>query len=342
MKKYYTIWAMVICALLIGCSNEDEPTITALKVVSNTAKFDAFGGEGKIEVQSASDITAVADDDWCTVNVSGHTVVVTVPVNATLVGRNTMVTIASDGQSLRVPVYQAGDAVVCDLSDYLFLAEGGTCSFSLKTTRECTVGKLPEWLTYKIADDKIVFTASAAEIDRTAQVTITCGKSTSITATFSQWAIMDVEGTYTVSFKNSSDVVTTGKATISKNEDGTYNMVTQRMVLNTTIKAGFSTETRLLTVSCGQLLGYANGYAAYLCAYSEDTYLSWDTKIQYVATGVFDENGKVKFVFGDNGTWPGKTVIGFYYAAFDKPVGDGGTYQKQTWGRATDIVMVKQ
>lgn len=342
MKKIYTIWVFILCVLFVGCSDDEGQPASTLQVLSTTAKFDAFGGEGKIEVQSASEITAVAEEDWCTVNVSGHTVNVGVPVNKTLLGRTTMVAITAGNQTLRVPVYQAGDAFTCDLIDYLFPAAGGNRTFSLKTTRDCTVTGLPEWLSYKIQDDEIVFTAAATDYDRSAQVTVACGKGSFVTATFSQWAVMQAEGTYTISYVNASGVASTGKAVITKNEDGTYSLVTEGMVLNTTIKAAYSEETRQMVISFGQMLGSVGNYVAYLCAFSEDAYLSWGTEIQYVSTGVFDENEKVKFTFEDNGTWSGKKVIGFYYAAFDKPIADGGTWQKVTWGRATNIVMMKQ
>lgn len=342
MKKIYTIYISVLCVLFAGCNDEKGQFATTLQVLSNTAKFDAFGGEGKIEVKSAFEISAVAEEDWCTVDVSGCTVNVKVPVNKTILGRTTMVAITSDNKTLRVPVYQAGDAFTCDLSNYIFPAAGGERIFSLKTTRDFYVTGLPEWLSYKIQGDKIVFTAAAADYDRSAQVTISCGKGSFVTATFSQWAVMQVEGTYTISYVNAQGVPSIGKAVITKNGEDTYNIATEGMVLNTTIKAMYSEKTRQMIIPAGQMLGYAGDYAAYLCAFSEDGYLSWSSDIQYVSTGIIDENKKVKFTFEDNGSWSDKKVIGFYYAAFDKPVEDGGTWQKLSWGRATNIVMLKQ
>lgn len=338
MKKLIFIWALLACVLFVGCSEDDNAPAPEFKVLSTTAKFDAAGGEGKILVQSPAAITAKAEEDWCTVKVSGMTVNVTVPMNETIIGRTAMVAITAGGETLRVPVYQAGDVFICDLEDYSFPMEGGSRIFSLKTAREVSVSGVPGWLSYEMQEDGILFTAEEADGDRLARVTITCGLNNSVSALFSQWS---VEGTYTLSFEDNNGVKKTGTAEVSKGSDDYLDVKTTGMVLNATLKASYSEENRMI-FSFGQLLGYASGYAAVLCGFTSDSYLTWSPSVQYAAVAELDKkNGEVRFRFGDNGTYSGSEgiITGFYYGAFDEDV---KTWQQTGWGVALNIVMTKR
>lgn len=334
MRYLLNICAFALCILFVGCSDDDGMPTTELEVLSNTAKFDAAGGEGKILVQSPSSITAVTEEDWCNVSVSGMTVNVVVPVNTTIMGRTAMVAISAGGETLRVPVYQAGDVFVCDLEDYSFPMTGGSRAFSLKTAREISVTECPEWLSYELNDGGIEFTATAADSDRSGRVTITVGQGNSVTAVFRQWS---VEGAYSLSFEDNEGQPGVGSAVVSKRTDGTLAVQTTGMVLNATLNASYSEVNQQMTLSCGQVLGRASGYIVIVCGLASDGYVSWNTSVQYVASAQFDdETGKVKFEFHDNGTWAGKTLVGLHYGGFSDDGYAGG------FGSAYNLVMTKQ
>lgn len=335
MRYFLNICTFALGILFVGCSDDDGVPATELEVISNTAKFDAAGGEGKILVQSPSAIIAVAEEDWCTVSVSGMTVNVVVPVNQTIMGRTAMVAISAGGETLRVPVYQAGDIFICDLEDSSFPMTGGSRAFSLKTAREVTVTECPEWLSYEFNDGGIEFTATAADSDRSGKVSITVEKGNSVTATFRQWS---VEGTYSLSFEDDKGAPGVGSAVVSKRTDGTLDIRTTGMVINATLNASYSEETCQIVLSCGQVLGTVSGYTVVVCGLASDGYVSWNTNVQYVASARFDdETGKVKWEFHDNGTWTGKTLVGLHYGGFDS----ADSYASG-FGSAYNLVMTKQ
>lgn len=334
MRKLVSICALLACMLFAGCSDNDSPQAPEFKVLSTTAKFDASGGEGVITVQSPVPFTAVSEEEWCTVSVSGMTKVnVVVPVNETIMGRTAMVAITAGGETLRVPVYQAGDIFICDLEDYSFPYEGGSRAFSLKTAREVIVSEVPDWLSYEVKAEEIVFTAKPAESDRFARISVSCGGN-STTAMFRQWS---VEGAYSLSFEDNDGVPDTGTAVVSRNQSGTYNVKTTGMVINATLKASYNEETGQMVFSCGQKLGSASGYIVVVCGLASDGYVTWDSKVQYAASvGFSKENDKVRFEFHDNGTWAEKTLVGLHYGGFQNDEYKGG------FGSAYNLVMTKQ
>lgn len=349
MRKLLNICTLVFSFCLCGCSDDDGP-VSGLKVLSTTAKFDASGGEGKIEVQSPVAISAVSEENWCTVSVSGQTVNVTVPVNETITGRTAMVVITAGDETLKVPVYQAGDAFICDLSNYRFPMEGGSRAFSLKTARVRDVSvKTPEWLKYEIQDEEIVFTADPAESDRSAEVTVSLGK-LSMTAVFSQTVeveTMEVEGTYSLSFVNADNEPATGMVVVRKNDDNGYSLYTDAFMGGITIPVDYDKETNQMIISFeGQILGTIDSegipYYVVLCALSEDDYIGLGENIQYVAKAETDGSGNLKFEFKDNGTWinedgPQK-VVGIFFGAFTQDFEyAGGGFD---WG--SNLVMTKE
>lgn len=250
MKHIYTIAVFILCVLLVGCENDNNaPVEQTLKIVETTAKFDAFGGTGTMKVEAASAVSAKSDESWCKVNVVDNTINVTTEVNNTLMGRTAIITITSGTESIQAPVYQTGDSFESNLRDYAFRAQGSSHSFTLKTTRQYEITK-PEWVSYKVEGNTIVFTATATDTDRSAKVTVICGKKEVVTALFSQ---INLAGTFTIAYTN-NDKRLTGKGVIQKKDDGTYAIATTNIILNTTIKATYVEETRKLTIAVGQML----------------------------------------------------------------------------------------
>lgn len=340
MKKTFNIWFFILCAcLIVGCDDSDSPAVQALKVIGNTAKFDAYGGIGSIKVVAPSAITAKSDVDWCTVIVNDKTIEVATSVNNALPGRTAIVTISSGKEIVQVPIHQSGDIFDCDLSSYTFPGGGGECSFALKTTRQYTITDLPEWLSYKIVDGRIIFTATEADRDRVADVTIACGKSNIVTAKFTQLGIIDVTGTYIISY-TVSGVAKVGQGVVTHDKNNIYNIALSNVIIGTTIKATYNEVNRSFIISAGQYLGNISPYFVYLCAYAGGS-INWGSGCQYAAIGVFNADGKVEFTFHDNGTWAGKVVDGIYFGGFDKLLTQGGAY-KTGWGSAVNMVMVKQ
>ena len=50
-----------------SCSDDDDSAVASLQVIKSDVSFTAIATTGTIEVQSNSAITAVSNQDWCTV-----------------------------------------------------------------------------------------------------------------------------------------------------------------------------------------------------------------------------------------------------------------------------------
>ena len=81
MKKINILWMLIGCLFLVtSCSDDDDSSaVASLQVIKSDVSFTAIATTGTIEVQSTSAITAVSNQDWCTVTVNGNVVTVAHP-----------------------------------------------------------------------------------------------------------------------------------------------------------------------------------------------------------------------------------------------------------------------
>ena len=140
---------LIGCLFLVtSCSDDDDSAVASLQVIKSDVSFTAIATTGTIEVQSTSAITAVSNQDWCTVTVNGNVVTVAVPTYTGLVGRNAVVEISNalDGK-VRVPVSQAGGVWYVKGDDAYGLSdEESTITIPVKSDYDYTVD-LPAWIT---------------------------------------------------------------------------------------------------------------------------------------------------------------------------------------------------
>lgn len=329
MKKIYSILTLLIfSAVLVGCSEDNENTTEpSLKVINANLDFDVNGGTGIIEFFSVQPVTATSSAEWCTVEVSGNKVNVTVAINPRIESRSAMITIRSGNKETEIPVYQSGDILDTTLveENITFDLEGGETTYRLKSNWDIELSGFEDWITYTLEEDMLTLrvdplpdgkkyrscsfrlvtgihdlTYTVTQMDRNIAGEWNCYINGGKTA----YGTCVIESTETA---NRYKVTPTGSA-----YDGPYYIT----VKSTNVIINFN-----------QILGpYASNpnENVVLCAYDATGTLTWDTSVEYAAPIAFSEDGnKIILKFGDNGTWSGYHVDGFYYSITSNGVPSG-------------------
>ena len=101
MKKLLNIFILTLCMLIAGCDNDDS-SVSVLKVIQSDVTFKAAGGTGSIRIEATGDVTAVADADWCTIKETSHEMVTfDVKENYDFPGRSAQIIIRNEAESNR-------------------------------------------------------------------------------------------------------------------------------------------------------------------------------------------------------------------------------------------------
>lgn len=343
MNRIYMACIWLLCLFgVVGCSDDEDIVVNTLEIIKADVEFPPAGGTGIIETKSENPLEVSSSAEWCKVDVAGNTINLMVPAYKELPSRSSLIKIKSGTETVQVTVTQMGDMLLTDFESYHFPAEGGERSFSLKTLRDWSFSELPSWLSYTVEGETLTITAQSAPVDRTAQVSLVCDGIVYASATFTQLGLMEVDGVYDVNFQDSNGGNWVGKMTIAQQEGNEVEIFIENMYFACKFKGTYDVNSRLLSIPANQFLGYYQGWAVYLVAYAESTYVSWDSNMTYIATGKFDENGKVNFEFRDSGTWKDNKIIGFYFACFNKLMDEGGEFGGSFWPAVIHWNMTKQ
>jgi len=351
MSKIYKILFLSLAIFVIGCSDDDDNNVQNLRVLQSDTEFASLGGNGKIEVSAVNAITVKSSEAWCKPSVAGNTINIAVDQNTDINGRHATISIESGNEKTSVTITQLGTTFIVDKTSLPLPLSGGSDIVNIQTEKPVTVKINPDdsWLTYEINNDVITFTATKSTVRRTSSVEIISGPLTkilNIEQTYRGYA--DFLGDYTFSAKNHSG------APVSWNIKLTQKVVGQTFKLDPIIIGGsigapievkFQPETNNLIIVGNQYMVTLvnNGQLdyVYLIAKSTDNY--W-TIGKYEYQGVYSlVNNAATFTFRDNGTWPDKTLHGFYVQGFFSqppsvsPNNSTGAY---TW--YTDWVLTKQ
>ena len=342
MKKIYAILTLMLCITFVGCSDNDDEWGAKLKVISSDVSFDCLGGTGNIIVESALPITASSSEEWCQVQVEQHKVIFNIDVNLLIGSRTAVITVQSGGEESKVAIYQLGDIFDTTLKDTDFTDKGGTVTFMVKSNWDIEFEDIDEsWIacTYSKEEETVTITASPlteSGVFRSNTIKVKAGTH-EISPTFTQ---VNMAGKYNCYTNGGGKAF--GTCTIENGDKDFEYIITPK---GSPHDGSYKAKVRNgeLVIAFGQYLGlYDYQFPhAYLCAYDKAGYLTWSTSTEYVAPlngkGV---NGEMILVFGDNGTWSGQKVGGFYYALFDKTLEEGGAY-KAGFASATDLVWQK-
>lgn len=299
MKKLNILWMLIGCLwFATSCSDDDDATTVSLQVIKSDVTFTAVGATGTIEVQSTSAVTAVSDQDWCTVAVNGSVITVTVPTYTGLVGRNAVVEISDAiGSKARVPVSQSGGVWYVKGDDVYGLSdEATTITLPVKSDYDYTVD-MPDWITgEKVRDGyNITLAENTTGNARKGTVVFKSQRGTK-EIMFVQFGLNDIAGTYLATYSTFGEgdemVEESKKIELVQDEENKELFYAEGLssIGGLRIPMNFNSETFELSVSAGQYLGYiaAREWYLYTVVSSEAGYVHADVSLAYSAEADLD------------------------------------------------------
>ena len=299
MKKINILWMLIGYLFLVtSCSDDDDSAVASLQVIKSDVSFTAIATTGTIEVQSNSAITAVSNQDWCTVTVNGNVVTVAVPTYTGLVGRNAVVEISNTLDSkVRVPVSQAGGVWYVNGDDLYGLSdEESTITIPVKSDYDYTVD-MPAWITGEKVKEGYNFTLTENTTGNARKGTVIF-KSQKGTKeiTFVQFGVNDIAGTYEATYSTFGEgddwVSETVKIELLQDEENEAVFYADGLssIRGVVLPLKFDGETYQLSALNGQYLGFIESQKWYLYTIvrSEAGYVHADTSLSYPAIAELD------------------------------------------------------
>lgn len=185
LHKSFRVLVLASLTLLVGvsaCKKSDPTTDTekTLRVLSSEHNFTAEGGAGTI-ILSQDGFTAQTEASWLKIGkVEGTKVSYTVEPFAEPSTRTALVVLTRGAERQQVAVTQLGSyCYIQNLQSlYTTTRQGGTIELPLYgdvKMDEVKVEGLPDWVTYKKEDKKLVFTLAPSDVferKTTAKVTL--------------------------------------------------------------------------------------------------------------------------------------------------------------------------
>ena len=299
MKKINILWMLIGCLFLVtSCSDDDDSAVASLQVIKSDVSFTAIATTGTIEVQSNSAITAVSNQDGCTVTVNGNVVTVAVPTYTGLVGRNAVVEISNTLDSkVRVPVSQAGGVWYVNGDDLYGLSdEESTITIPVKSDYDYTVD-MPAWITGEKVKEGYNFTLTENTTGNARKGTVIF-KSQKGTKeiTFVQFGVNDIAGTYEATYSTFGEgddwESETVKIELLQDEENEAVFYADGLssIRGVVLPLKFDGETYQLSALNGQYLGFIESQKWYLYTIvrSEAGYVHADTSLSYPAIAELD------------------------------------------------------
>lgn len=175
MKKVFILFAMLGLVTVSSCTQKED-TLTLDKT---EITFDANGGSQTVTATANAAVTAVSDQDWCTVTVNATKVIVEVAAN-NAAERTATVTVSCKTAKAVLTVKQSGMEGNLDgiLSEVSAPTAGGKVSIGTFTTNvEPQVTSPVDWITSEISGQEIFVNVAAntSGEERSAIVSVAAG-----------------------------------------------------------------------------------------------------------------------------------------------------------------------
>lgn len=159
MKKlsYLIIILLGLCAA--GCDSDDTDGLAEFYILKSDVCFTAAGGEGTIDIAAPGTFTTSSTADWCTVTSAGSQLKVSVPANPELTSRTALVKITCAGETLSVPVTQAGSILILEASVLTYKAFAGHYAYPIGNNVAEWRVEVPagnEWCTASANGDSLI------------------------------------------------------------------------------------------------------------------------------------------------------------------------------------------
>ncbi len=341
MKHLYLLASLFAAAVLTtACSDDDTPSFgtSSIEVVKSDVSFGPDASKGTIEIASKSPLTATSNAEWCKVSVSGNTVTVQTTALKTLESRSATVTISNGKDKVSIPVHQDGSYLRTGTQSYTTGYKATSFEVKVKANSEVTISKAADasWITYEKTSDGYRFHLASANKDRFSHVYVKTKAGLADTLQITQ---VQVQGNYTAYYysydENNKLQLYRGNATIT--EDG---KITGLCPLD--IPATISTSG--IKIASNTSLGKLETYYLFTCANSTDGYFTWNPSVTYTGQPSlkdWEKSGHLTYVFGDDGSWAGKTINAFSIEAFSTATASGDSHVGSLLS-FQDLILIKQ
>ena len=315
MKKILYFLMPFLCAGLVGCSDDYTPAEGGIeKIESTDLNFTAAGGEGSITVDGFGWISAVSNQEWCEVRVEGMTVHVTVAESQEVTSRSAIVAISAEGDSVEVPVVQAG--VISDIGalNRAFGYDGGT--FTIGTNVNYSI-EIPEeakdWISYseevnpESGKTQFVFNVEPSATCRATSLEVRFGSNV-YSLNVIQMEATDILGSWNCSYVSGAyEQTLSGPITIRESGGS---LLMPELSANLSIPLILNSDFSLSVIGGEQVATYM-GMFPVVTAALYGGYVTWSPDAECRASLVY-EDGKLVYRFGGNySDYLGATVENF-------------------------------
>lgn len=311
MKKILNILLFTtLCLFIAGCSDDDDP-VQGLTIVKSNILFDAEGGEGDIQISNAQgNLEVTSENAWCKVSASGTTIKVTADINTSIIGRSSLITIKSGGETQEVVAMQNGMAFGVDKSEvYVPVTTAGEVKIKITNSLPFTFDKDADWFDYTVEGDEIIITTQASSSPRKGLLTLISGdKRIEIPINQTLLTYEDLLGTWTLAYTDYDDIRTTANIELAEGVAGESYILKNLPPFLIDITLNFDASTGRLYLNAGQVLGNIGTTTVTVCLWNWAS-ATRSTTVQYEGNVELD-TPKITYSFDDNGSWSGYTVYG--------------------------------
>lgn len=302
LRKLTYISLILVAGVVTACSNDDEgdrfQNINSIQVTKADLSVGADGGTREIVFHSAGKVSAVSKADWCTITSENDTsVTVQIQQNTSMESRNTQIVLSDGTNSYEAAVMQEGFIFVADAKDinHTLSYSGGTISVNFKSNLPCTVtipDEAKSWLTYKIEDGQLMFTAAedTEKKPRGVDVTVQTGeKKQKYNISQIEMSEADLTGVWTWSFSNNYGPQSVKR---SLTKSGNDYLVTYNPSLGIAFPLRWSDEDQALVFKAGRDAGTFQNYQLLTVIYNGKLNSTGEFKAKPIY-----RNGSIRFEF---------------------------------------------
>lgn len=182
MKKILSIIVTIAAVTMFTACGSDDASYQAtpvLEVSASDVLFEADGGDGYINLNTNSAVSAVTDASWLTLSVVGNVVTVTANPNLSLDGRSAVIKLSAGGTETTVTATQKSSIYGVPGLEYEIGDYQASLDIPVVHNQEVTVESNDEWLTAVWNEEtnqiEIVAEDNDEEEPRVGTITITMG-----------------------------------------------------------------------------------------------------------------------------------------------------------------------
>lgn len=180
MKKLSYLIIILLGLFTAGCDSDDTDGLLEFYILKSNVCFTAAGGDGTIDIAAPGAFTTSSTADWCTVTSAGSQLKVSVSANPELTSRTALVKITCAGETLSVPVTQAGSILILEASELTFKTVAGRYAYPIGNNVAEWRVEVPtgnEWCTASANGDSLIIdlTTNTRGTDRKTILSIVTG-----------------------------------------------------------------------------------------------------------------------------------------------------------------------